>query len=180
MLQLRKLLLLLFIFITTQLNAQIEVARLTTKNYSAIGLGAYLNFSIPVTESAAITAGAGFYNFKKEDERVALAPLLLGYRQMLNGSSTGLYLEPVGGYTLGGSDITKRDENGNPIYDEDGEVNQKVKGITAGVGSGYIFSGSVPINIGLQYRRVFVGNDPSLNLFSFRISYSLSGRGRGE
>jgi len=46
MLQLRKLLLLAFIVISTQLNAQIEVARLTTKGYSAIGLGAYLNFSI--------------------------------------------------------------------------------------------------------------------------------------
>jgi len=127
-----------------------------------------------------ITAGAGFYTFKKEEQRVAIAPLLLGYRQMLNGTPTGLYLEPVAGYTLGGSDITKRDENGNPIYDEGREVNQEVKGITGGIGTGYIFSGNVPINIGLQYRRVFVSGDPSLNLFSFRISYSLSARGREE
>jgi hypothetical protein len=154
--------------------SQIEVARLNTKGYSALGFGGYLGFDIPVSESGAVTLGAGFYSFKKEEQRVAIAPFIAGFRKQLDGSATGLYIQPQAGYTLGGSDITKPDEYGNTLYDDEGnEVNQKVKGITAGIGAGYIFSGNVPINLGLHYRRVFVADDPALNVLSLRLSYPL-------
>lgn len=171
----RKLLLLGFaIIIGTVLKAQIEVAHLTSKGFSATGFGAFLNFSIPVSEGAAVSAEAGFYNFKHDDNHVALVPFLLGYRYQLNGTPTGLYIEPTAGYTIGGSDIKRRNESGSIIYEDGRSVDQEVKGITAGIGTGYIFDGRVPINIGFRYKHVFVAKDPTLNLFSLRVSYPLS------
>lgn len=170
-----KLLLLLFAIITsTAVQAQIEVVKLTTKGFSATGFGAFLNFSFTVAEGAAVSAEAGFYNLKQDDNHVALVPFLLGYRYQLNGTPSGLYIEPTAGYAIGGSDIKKRNEEGAILYENGSEVDQAVKGITAGIGTGYIFGGKVPINIGLRYQHVFVAKDPTLNLFSLRVSYPLS------
>ncbi len=119
-------------FICTCLSAQIEVAHLSSKGFSATGFGGFLNFGIPVSEGSAVTTEAGFYVFKHNDNNVALVPLLLGYRYTLNGSGTGLYIEPTAGYSIGATDIQKYDEVGHPIStpDGDGWLEQKAKGVT--------------------------------------------------
>lgn len=168
-------LLLLFVLIGGRTNAQIEVAHLSSKGFSATGFGAFLNFAVPVSEYGAVTAEAGFYYFKKEDNNVALVPLLLGYRHMLQEPDAGFYIEPYAGYNIGATDIQKYNEIGNPLYEPNGEpLEQQVKGFSTGIGTGYILSGSFALNIGVRYQRVFVSKDPALNLFSLRLSYPLS------
>ena len=160
-------------------NAQVEVIHLRTKNYSATGFGAFLHFDIPVSEADYVTAEAGFGLFRKKDEHVGIAPMLLGYRHTLDRSGSGFYVEPVLGYTFGGSDIFKYDKNGSPIYDTDGsQLEQKVKGPTAGIGAGYMLP-SIPVNIGAAYKFVKVSGDPSMHLFSIRLSYALMIGNRG-
>ena len=59
--------LLLFSFCTCiylTANAQVEVARLQSKDFSATGFGAFLNFSFPVTQDDAVIAEGAFYYFK--------------------------------------------------------------------------------------------------------------------
>lgn len=173
-----RLLILSLVFISIRANAQIEVAHLSSKGFSATGFGAFLNFAVPVSEYGSISAEAGFYYFKKDDNNVALVPLLLGYRHMLQEPDAGFYIEPNAGYNIGATDIQKRDAGGNLVYGTDRILEQQVKGATAGLGVGYIFPGSFSFNIGLRYQRVFVSNDPSLNLFSLRLSHPLSFRRR--
>lgn len=158
-----------------QTYAQIEVAHLNSKGFSATGFGAFLNITLPVSEYGAISTEAGFYYFKKNENNVALVPFLLGYRHMLQDSESGFYIEPNAGYNIGASDIQKNDEFDSPIPDGTGGwVELQVKGFTAGLGAGYIIPSSFPLNIGLRYQRIFVSNDPSLNLLSFRLSRPLS------
>lgn len=174
---------LLLLISHSTVQGQVEVARLSTKGYSAIGFGAFLNFAVPVSEGSSITAEAGFYSFKNDDdEGVLLVPLLVGYRYTFNKTSTGLYIEPMLGYSLGASDIAKYDENDAliPNATGDGWLEQQAKGPTAGVGTGYILQGSFPLNIGLRYQRVFVSKDPGLNMFSLRLSYPIRFGRRSE
>ena len=154
-------------------KAQIEGAYISSKGFKALGFGGFLNFSIPVSEANSIIIEAGVYTFSKDDDNVILIPLLGSYRMTLDGTGTGFYVEPTAGYTIGGSDIQKEYVGGYP-------VEQKVKGITGGVGAGYIFPGRVAFNIGLRYKRVFVSGDPSLNVLSLRVSHTLSFRRRDE
>jgi len=162
------------------IQAQIEVAHLSSKSFSATGFGAFLNFAIPVTEYGAMSAELGFYSFKKSGDQVMLIPMILGYRHMLQDPEYGFYLEPNAGYNIGGTDIQKYDENGQLITDPaTGEIAElKATGFTSGLGIGYMFNGKLVFNLGLRYQRVFVSADPSYNLFSFRISYPLSFRRR--
>jgi hypothetical protein len=151
-------------------NAQIEVARATAKGFNAIGFGAFLNFSIPVSEATNyVTLEGGFQYFKdKNDDDLALIPVLIGYRYTLNQTGTGFYIEPDAGYTFGASTIPARDSNGDIMVDE-----QKVAGPTAGIGTGYLFvTGNISFNVGLRYQHNF-GN-LSTNVLSFRISHSFS------
>lgn len=164
----------LALFSFTFLNAQIEVAHLAFKGFSATGFGGFLNVAVPVTEGNSITAEAGFYSFKKDDDLTVIVPFLLGYRYTLNGSGTGLYIEPTAGYTIGGSDIQKTNQFNSPIVVDGKFAEQKVVGVTSGIGTGYIFPGSLAFNIGMRYQHVFVSKDPALNLFSLRISHSFS------
>jgi hypothetical protein len=164
---------------STRSNAQIEVAHLSSKGFSSNGFGAFLNFTVPVTEYGAVSAEAGFYYFKKGDDHLAAVPLLLGYRHMLQDPESGFYIEPNAGYNIGASDIQKYDENGNIMFDPatGAILEQQVKGFTSGLGVGYILRGTFSLNIGLRYQRVFVSSgDPSLNLFSLRLSHPLSFR----
>jgi hypothetical protein len=166
-------------FLSSILHAQIEVAHLRTKDFSATGFGAFLNFAVPVTEYGSLTAEAAFYYFKKDDNNVALVPFLLGYRHMLQEPDAGFYIEPNAGYNIGATDIQKYSENGSPLYEPNGEpLEQQVKGFTAGIGTGYIFPGNFSFNIGLRYQRVFVSGEPAMNLFSLRLSHPLSFRRR--
>lgn len=161
------------LFICTVSNAQIEVAHLASKNFSAIGLGGFLNVAVPVTEGNSVTGEVGFYSFKQDEDHIALAPLLLGYRYSLDGSGTGFYVEPMAGYTIGATDIQNTGADGK-------YVEQTAKGVTAGVASGYIFPGSFAFNLGLRYQRVFVSKDPSQNILSLRLSHSISFRKRED
>ncbi|HEV7621830.1 MAG TPA: outer membrane beta-barrel protein [Flavisolibacter sp.] len=168
-------LLCLCIFICSFLNAQVEVAHLSTKGFSAIGFGGFLNFAVPISDAESLTLEAGVYSFRQQDNHIILVPFLLGYRYTLDGSGSGIYVEPDAGYTIGATDIEKFNANGTPIPDgNNGYLQQQAKGLTAGIGAGYIFPGSISFNIGLRYQHVFVSGDPSLNMFSLRLSHSFS------
>src|SRR5688572_23848563 len=138
------------LFFSSLIHSQIEVAHLRSNDFSATGFGAFLNFAVPVSEYGAISAEAGFYYFKKNDNNIALVPLLLGYRHMLQEPDAGFYIEPNAGYNIGATDIQKRDAAGNLVYGTDRILEQQVKGATAGLGVGYIFPGSFSFNIGLR------------------------------
>jgi len=172
--------LLLFSFCTCiylTANAQVEVARLQSKDFSATGFGAFLNFSFPVTQDDAVIAEGAFYYFKHNDNNVAIAPVLLGYRHLLTGPDYGFYLEPVLGYSFGATDIQKTDGAGNYLFKPDGnELGQKVTGATAGLGFGYLFepSGRIQFNLSIRYEHTFVSGDPSLNVLALRLSHSFS------
>jgi hypothetical protein len=166
----------LTILISTVYNcqAQIEVSRLQTKNFSSTGFGVFLHFDIPVSEANYLTLEGSLAIFKKGDHHIGIAPCLVGYRYTLDGTGTGFYVEPAIGYTFGGSDILKYDGNGYPLYNEDGsEVDQKVKGPTAALGGGYMLP-SIPLTLGASYKFIKVANDPSLHVFSIRLSYSIT------
>lgn len=164
-------------------QAQVEGAYINTKNFKAFGYGAHLNFKFPISEAGYLTTEAGFYYFKNDDHKAALVPFLLGYQYSLDGSGTGVFVEPLAGYTIGGTDIVQYDETGDPIPDRNGNLGeyqeQQVKGITAGLATGYIFNGRTPLTIGLRYERVFVSKDPAVNLLALRITWPLFG-GRRE
>ncbi len=158
--------------------AQIEVAHLSSKDFSAIGFGGFLNFSIPINETNAAIVEGGVYVFRSNDEHEAVAPVLVGYRHLLSAyDDYGFYVEPVAGYTFGATDIQAY--NGNtPLYKPNGDqLDQKVSGPDAGLSFGYLFqpSGRITFNISLRYEHTFVtGSNPALNIFALRISHGFS------
>lgn len=164
-------------------NAQVEGAYVHIRNFQAFGYGGHLNFKFPITEAGSLTTEAGAYLFKSQDRNAIVIPLLVGYQYSLDGSGTGFFVEPLAGYSLGGTDWDREDKDGNTIYEVVDNVaytqNQKVKGITAGLATGYIFNGRTPLTLGLRYDRVFVANDPSVNVFALRLTWPLFG-GRKE
>lgn len=177
LIQLKRIVFLLILssFGFSSLKAQLEVAHLSTKGFSSTGFGGFFNLAVPVDEGVSITGEFGVYFFKSSDNSIAMAPFLLGYRYMLDGSSTGWYVEPAAGYTIGFTDITKFDKAGNAMYTDNGDpLNKKGKGVTGALSSGYVFPGRISFNLGLRYQHVFVGGDPSLNMLSFRVSHSFS------
>lgn len=172
-------------------SAQIEVTRLMTKitvpdgfghlvtqNFTAIGLGAFLNFSFPVSETGAVSVEGGFQYFSKDDDHVYIGPVLAGYRQLLvSNQDYGWYLEPMAGYTFGSTDIPLSNELGGALYGSDGnQLTQKVAGPNAGMAFGYLFqpSGRIRFDIGLRYEHTFVSGDHALNILALRISHSFS------
>ncbi|MDP4132180.1 MAG: hypothetical protein Q8939_18635 [Bacteroidota bacterium] len=163
---LRNLLLISFtIIFYTKATAQIQVDYLSFKGFSSVGFGAFFNFSVPVSDANYVTGEAGLDVFSRNEDHVAIAPVLLGYRYTLNGSGTGIYVEPNVGYSFAGTDIQVVDQSG--VY-----ADQKISGISTGIGFGYLFepSGSIQFNLGLRYEHIF-GNAGS-NMFSFRISHA--------
>ena len=158
-------------------HAQIEVARIQTKNLSAFGFGAFLNIGVPVNETDAVTPEAGFYYFGSGDSHAAVAPLLVGYRHLLTGPIMVCMYNRCWAIRSGATDIQKTDVNGNLLYKSDGnQLDQKMAGPTTGIGFGYLFeqSGIIRFNIGVRYERAFVSGDPAVNIFSLRISHSFS------
>ncbi len=147
---------LLFIglFCFFRVNAQIEVAHASTKDYSATGFGGFLNFSFPIQDVNYITFDAGVEYFKDRNTReLDLFPLLLGYRYTLDQSGSGWYVEPNAGYSFAIGDI------------EDPE------GASAGIGVGYLIDlGNIPFTFSARYEHVF-GN-PAANVYSIRIAHS--------
>lgn len=184
----QKLLLAASLLLFATANAQVEGAYMTTKNFKGFGFGGHLNFKFPVTDAASLTAEAGVYILKQpnhpvEDEaNVVLVPMLVGYQYTVDGSGTGFFVEPLAGYTIGGSDINKYDENGNLRWDtaRGRYVNQSVQGLTAGLAAGYITRGATPVTLGLRYERVFVSGDPGLNVVALRVQWPLFGGRRND
>lgn len=157
-------------------NAQIELAGVSAKGFSAIGFGSFLNFSIPVSEANAVTIELGFQYFKNQyDEDLAFIPVLAGYRYTLNQSGSGFYVEPNAGYSYGASSVEKYKENGDDTGEE-----IKVTGPSAGIAAGYLVDlGNIPFNFSLRYEHNF-GNTAT-NVFSFRIAHSFGfGRRRDD
>ncbi len=172
----------LSILISAVLHAQVEAAHLFSKGSSATGFGLFLHAGAPVSTADEVSGEAGLYYFSPDGSHMAFAPILLGFRHTLDRSGTGFYLEPVAGYSFGGTDIQKTDASGAPLYNSSGnEIDQKIAGVTAGMGFGYIIpSASLPLNFGLRYEHLFVSGDPSQNMISFRISYSLAAARRAR
>jgi hypothetical protein len=179
-LSVKSLVLTITLFTASQaVHAQLEVTQLILKGQSATGFGAYLHLGFPVAKGDEISGEAGFDYFAPGQSHLVMVPLLVGYRHTFDGSGTRFYIEPLAGYTIGGTDIQKVDANGNPLVNSDGsEVDQKVSGPTAGLGFGYIIpSPKYPVNFALRFEHTFVSGDPSPSLLSFRISWSvLTGR----
>ena len=163
--QLKQLLFVIAIFLSTCAKSQIQVDYINFNGFSAVGFGAFLNFSFPVSDANYLTAEAGLDVFSHDGSNVALAPVLLGYRYTLDGSGTGFYLEPNAGYSFAGTDIQVPDANG--YY-----ADQKINGPATGFTFGYLFepSGKIQFNLGLRYEHIF--GDAGSNMFSFRISHA--------
>ncbi|MCR8557763.1 hypothetical protein KXD93_08930 [Mucilaginibacter sp. BJC16-A38] len=168
----------LFLCLFSVSYAQIEVAHLSSKNFSATGFGGFLNFSIPISQTDAAIVEGGVYVFSSGGYHEAVAPVLAGYRHLFSAyDDYGFYVEPVVGYTFGGTDIQAY-KGDTPLYKPNGDqLDQKVSGPDAGLGFGYLFqeSGRIRFNISLRYEHAFVtGGDPSLNIIALRISHSFS------
>ncbi|MEO9020727.1 MAG: hypothetical protein ABI237_12340 [Ginsengibacter sp.] len=143
-------------------NAQIEGAYVTTKDFHAVGFGAFLNFSLPIQEVNYITIDAGYLFFKdKNTTELDLVPLLLGYRYTLDQTGSGWYVEPNAGYTF---DVLQ-------------DWGHNAQGVAAGIGLGYLVDlGSIPFNFSARYEHIL--GTPASNIFSLRIAHSLSLRFR--
>ena len=161
--------------ISASLHAQLEVAQIFTKGQSNTGFGANLHVGFPVTKGDEISGEIGLYYFAPGQSHMIFLPFLLGYRHTLDHSGTGFYFEPFAGYSVGATDIPQLDANGQLQYNSDGsEKDQKLSGVTAGLGIGYILPNpNLPLNFGLRYEHVFVSDNPSPNLLAFRISWSV-------
>jgi len=179
MILIKKLLLcVIFLFVWAAASAQVEVARLQSKGFSATGFGGFLNFGIPITETDAAIVEGGVYVFTDQGYHEAIAPVLVGWRHLITGTDNGFYVEPVAGYTFGATDIQLYDTNGNALYKANGDqLDQKIAGIATGVGFGYLFEQSGPIrfNISLRYEHTFeFSGNPALNIIALRLSHSFS------
>jgi opacity protein-like surface antigen len=176
--QLKKLLLpAVLVFLFSAAQAQVEVAHITSKDFNAFGVGGFLNFAIPFDDTNAGIVEGAVYVFSSQGSHEAVAPVMIGYRHLLtDGTDYGFYVEPVAGYTFGGTDIQASDANGNPLNQPNGDpLDQKVSGPVGGLGFGYLFqeSGRIRFNISLRFEHTFVtGGDPSLNIIALRISHS--------
>jgi hypothetical protein len=168
----------LLVLATLNADAQIEVARVSLKNFKAFGLAGFLNFSLPLSEADYLTIEGGFQYFKdKNDNDLTLVPALIGYRYTINQTGTGFYLEPNAGYCFGASNIQKYNAVGSPIAESDGSLAvEKVAGPVAGLGIGYLFapSGNIQFNVAIRYERTF--GESATNVFAFRISHAFTFR----
>ena len=156
--------------------AQIEVARLQSKGFNAFGFGSVLSFGVPVTETGSVSIEGGFTYFTDGVNNAAIAPILGGFRQIITGNNYGWYVEPMVGYSYGGSDIQKTDANGYGLIKPNGDqIDLAMNGPTACINFGYLFEPGrhTQLNANLRYEHVFVPGDPSLNVFSLRITYNI-------
>ena len=163
-------------------QSQIEGGYARMKNFEAFGFGGFINVQFPIQEVDYLTFDLGLNWYKNQnDDDIAFAPLLVGYRYTLNRSGSGLFVEPFAGYTFGESGIEEYDENGQPVYDDNGEWKTKeIAGPAAGLMGGYLFSfeNGNSLVLGLRYLHNF-GPTPS-DVVSLRLAYSFNLFGRRE
>ena len=156
-------------------KSQVEVLRISVKDFKAFGFGGFLNFSFPIAEETNYLTIEGGYQYLKDeyDDVVGYIPVLLGYRYTLDRSGSGLFVEPFGGYSFGDANLYKYTDEGYPVYDDAGnQVKEKVAGPTAGLGFGYLFPSedNRKYNLALRYSRTI--SEAHTNTFSLRFSYN--------
>jgi len=155
--------------------SQIEVDAVKIKDFSAIGFGAVLNFSFPVTEGNYITLEGGVNYFTKDEEDAGFIPVLAGYRYTLDQSGIGFYVEPNAGYNFGESTIAVYNEYGSPVSDGNGGwLYQDIKGPMAGFAFGYLFepTGKIQFNVAIRYEHGFA--KAQSNMFGLRVTHAFS------
>jgi hypothetical protein len=163
----------LLFFIAAGAKAQIEVLKVTGKNSQdyKIGFGAFLKFAFPVSQAAYTNIEAGF-NFAQEKEDaesgMAVVPLKIGYRYTLNGTGTGLYVEPQAGYNLYGV----RSHYDDATYQE---IDEKFHGIVGAIGIGYLFQpgNKIQFDLGAYYESIF-HNGNRTSYIGLRLSHNIS------
>ena len=156
-------------------KAQVEVLRVSVKDFKAFGFVGFLNFSFPISEETTyLTIERGYQYLKDEyDDVVGYIPVLLGYRYTLDRSGSGLFVEPFGGYSFGDANIYKYTDDGYAVYDDEGmQVKEKVAGPTVGLGFGYLFPSedNRKYNLALRYSRTI--SEAHTNTFGLRFSYN--------
>ncbi len=133
-----------------------------------MGFGAFLKFGYPVSEASevSIEASALFFFVKGSDgDGLAVVPFKLGYRYTLNGTGTGIYIEPQAGYNFLGANSY----NGEHPF----------KGPVLGLGTGYLFepSGRIQFDLGIRYETVMIKGGAA-NYIALRLSHNFSFRKR--
>ena len=134
--------------ISMQASAQLGIMKLVgndTKDYG-LGYGAFLKMGYPVSQASDVTLEIGANIFFLNDgygdgDGTIICPLKAGYRYTLNGTGTGLYIEPQVGYDLFGATSVR--VNGTLI-------NQSYHGVVLAAGGGYLFTifhGPVDFNV---------------------------------
>lgn len=165
----RKLLSALFVlFACHTSHAQIEVDHLFTKGFSATGFGGFLNFAVQTSDADFVTTEIGLGYFSSNDNNIALAPLLVGYRYTLDRTGLGFYVEPNAGYSFGATDIQLVDNLGD-------FRDANVAGPAAGAAFGYLFplTSGIQFNLSLRYEHIF-GSDLAPNTISLRIAHAIT------
>jgi hypothetical protein len=159
----------ILVFSAAQVNAQLTLMKLVgknTDNYS-IGFGAFLKGGYPVSGGNDITLEIAADIFFLNDgsggaDGTIMCPLKAGYRVTIDGTGTGLYIEPQVGFNLVG--ITSlQDANGN-------KVNLKYHGVVFAAGTGYLFTlWNTSFDLNLRYETV-IDHGGSNNFFSLGIT----------
>lgn len=148
------------------IHAQLEVAKLLGgkgDDYK-LGYGAFLKLGYPVSEASDVNVeiGATFFSAKTGGgDGLAIIPLKAGYRYTINGTGSGVYVEPQVGFNIYGTELN----NG------DGPFN----GPMWAIGTGYLFQplGGLRLNLGLRYESILYKGG-SLNYLALRLSHDLS------
>ena len=173
---------LVLILIYAASDAQIEVDHITLKEFKSTGFGAFLNFSLPVSDADYVTLEAGLHYFvDKYDEDLGMIPVLAGYRFTIDRSGTGFYIEPNAGYVYGSSTIEQYNSLGQEVIDENGNrAYEKVSGATAGANIGYLFKpgNHIQFNVALRFEHSF-GDFPT-NMIGLRIAHAFTFGRRNE
>lgn len=150
------------------LQAQVEVVKMVGKgsNEYGIGFGAVLKAGVPVSEGGSVTieAGAVFNPIKESgwEQGIVFVPIKAGYRYVLNGTSSGFFVEPQVGYCVYG--VLTNDV-----------VDHKISGFDWAVGAGYLFQSGrrSQYEVGLRYETVYFKGGPG-SFIALRLASSFS------
>jgi len=159
-------------------HSQIELAKLIHEDYRDMlpGIGAALQFAIPVTEAGSATVEAGALLFFDQEYPeaygVAMVPVKVGYRHILNGTAAGFYVQPQVGYNVFGYESNVTDVE---------EIDRKFNGFIWSAGIGYLFPSrrGLQFNLGLRYETILDSGSPK-NFIALRLSHNFSIGRRSE
>jgi hypothetical protein len=165
-----------FLLWVASADGQLEVSRLSTKGYSGVGIGAFINTGFIINRADVLTSEGGFVFY----HGLTTTPLpLIGYRHTFNGSGTGWYIEPQLGYTLIASDLLPADSLKLPPGEKLSYDHPLTSGFNTGFALGYIFPGRLGLNLGARYEHFFMtGGNPEVNELSLRLTHTIICGGR--